>query len=232
MKGFGIEIKNDLLDPKHIDAMGPAVWLYMWLVDKITSITEEGEGIVLGGRPIIFEEVEKELGISRDTYTRWIDRLKKYPYILSDRKTYGISFKVFKAHKRFGNRIRKNAESHIPHKRDSDSAQTRNPDSAQTPNVLYTEQKNSTGQNKHPFESFWGIYPKKVDKKKSEQKWNHLKESDRELIMSDVPKRALSDSWKKGYVPNPTTYLNGERWNDEIISGRASTYGGVSSYKV
>jgi hypothetical protein len=27
MKGFGIEIKNDLLDPKHLEHMGQAVWL-------------------------------------------------------------------------------------------------------------------------------------------------------------------------------------------------------------
>jgi len=81
MKGFGIEIKNDLLDPKHIKAMGPSVWLYMWLVDKMTSISEDQIGSILGGKPIKYEEVEKELGISQDTYTRWIAKLEEYPYI-------------------------------------------------------------------------------------------------------------------------------------------------------
>lgn len=232
MKGFGIEIKNDLLDPKHIDAMGPSVWLYMWLLDKITSITEAGEGIILGGRPIVFDEVQRELGISPDTYTRWIDRLQKYPYISADRKTYGISFKVLKSYKRFGNRIRKNAESQIPHKHPQDSALLRNIDSAKPRNVLYTEQKNITVQNTpFPFEEFWNLYPKKVEKKKTEDKWKRLNAETREKIMKDLPNRMQSDLWKKGFVLNPMTYLNGERWNDEI-SQPSPLFGRIKSHKI
>ena len=111
MKGFGIEIKNDLLDPKHVENMGQAVWLYMFLVDKMTSITEQGVGKVLGGKPIKYTEIKAELGISQDTYSRWIEKLAKYPYIEITRTPYGISFRVLKAYKRFGKRIRTNAES-------------------------------------------------------------------------------------------------------------------------
>ena len=101
MKGFGIEIKNELLEPKHIEAMGSAVWLYMWLVDKMTSINEAGVGKVLGGRPVKYEEVKEELGIHQNTYTQWIEKLLEYPYIETDRAPYGIVFRVLKAHKRF-----------------------------------------------------------------------------------------------------------------------------------
>lgn len=114
MKGFGIYIKNALLDPKHVEAMGQAVWLYMWMIDHMTSIDEKGIGKVLGGRPVKYEEIEKELGISQDTYTRWIARLEEYPYIISTRTPYGIVYKVLKAEKRFrkdAERIRNNAES-------------------------------------------------------------------------------------------------------------------------
>ena len=52
MKGYFIEITNNLLDPKHQKAMKESVWLFMWLIDKMTSITEEGIGRVLGGKPI------------------------------------------------------------------------------------------------------------------------------------------------------------------------------------
>lgn len=102
MKGFGIEIKNNLLEPKHIENMDVAVWLYMWLVDKITSIDENGIGRVLGGRPVKFNEVKDELGISQNTYTRWIDKLLSYPYIEVKYAPYGIIFSVYKAHKKFG----------------------------------------------------------------------------------------------------------------------------------
>lgn len=113
MKGFGIYIKNNLLDPKHVEAMGQAVWLYMWMIDHMTSIDEKGVGKVLGGRPVKYDEIEKELGISQDTYTRWIDKLEEYPYIVTTRTPYGIVYRVLKADKRFrkdSGRVRKSAE--------------------------------------------------------------------------------------------------------------------------
>lgn len=124
MKGFGIEIKNDLLEAKHVDSMGQAVWLYMWLIDHMTSINEDGVGLILGGKPIKYLEISRELGISQDTYTRWIDKLLEYPYIIITRASYGIVFKVLKAKKRFrtnavvipherGRRFRTNAERTI-----------------------------------------------------------------------------------------------------------------------
>lgn len=115
MKGFGIEIKNHLLEPKHVENMGTAVWLYMYLIDKITSVNEDGVGKVLGGKPLKYSEVKDELGISKDTYTRWIKKLEEYPYIESTLAPYGYSFKVLKAYKRFRKnhepkRFRKNHE--------------------------------------------------------------------------------------------------------------------------
>lgn len=118
MKGFGIEIKNTLLDPKHVDNMGQAVWLYMFLIDKITSVGEDEIGIVLGRKPITYKEVKEELGISQDTYTRWVAKLEAYPYIQAIRTPHGFSFRVYKAYKKFGKRIRKTSES--------DSAEMRN----------------------------------------------------------------------------------------------------------
>lgn len=90
--------------------MGSAVWLFMWLLDKVTSIDEKGTGKVLGGKPIKFEEVETELGISQDTYTRWIQKLSEYPYIETTRTPYGITFKILKTFKHFKKRFRKNAK--------------------------------------------------------------------------------------------------------------------------
>lgn len=108
MKGFYITIKNGLLDPKHFKAMGGdkgsgAVWLFLWLLDKMTIIDEEkGEGKVLGGRPVKFEEIEKELGISRTTYVEWTKLLRQSNYIKTTRTPYGLAFVVYKAFKVFG----------------------------------------------------------------------------------------------------------------------------------
>jgi len=101
MKGFGIYIQNDLLEPKHVKSMRNAVWLYMWLIDHMTSISEEQVGLVLGGRPVKYEEVAAELGIARNVYCEWVEKLRAYPYIETTRTPYGIVFRVFKAKKRF-----------------------------------------------------------------------------------------------------------------------------------
>lgn len=107
MKGFFITIKNGLLDPKHIKAMQGdkgvgTVWLFLWLLDKMTIIDHEiGEGKVLGGKPISYEEIEKDLGISRRTYARWINILREGKYITTKRTPYGIIFIVHKAFKVF-----------------------------------------------------------------------------------------------------------------------------------
>lgn len=104
MKGFGIYVKNDLLEAKHIESMGTAVWLYMWFLDKMTSIGEDGIGKVLGGKPVIFEEVQQALGITERTYRRWIATLKKSGYINITRTPRGLSVSVNKAAKIFGKR--------------------------------------------------------------------------------------------------------------------------------
>ena len=105
MKGFYIEITNNLLDPKHRAAMKESVWLFMWFLDKMTSIDERGVGKVLGGKPIKYEEVKIDLGISVRTYRRWVDQLEEKRYINQKRTPYGCVITVNKARKRFGRSV-------------------------------------------------------------------------------------------------------------------------------
>jgi len=107
MKGFYISIKNGLLDPKHFEKMKGektgTIWLFLWLLDKMTLMDEEkGEGKVLGGRPVKFEEFHKEIPISRTTYVEWVKILRDENYIKTERTPYGLIFTVFKAFKVFG----------------------------------------------------------------------------------------------------------------------------------
>lgn len=108
MKGFGIEIKNDLLEKKHVEGMGISVWFYMWLIDKMTSIDEEGVGKILGGKPIKYADVAEELGVSMRTYRRWTTMLENAGYINTVNAPYGLVITVNKAHKRFGKSYAKN----------------------------------------------------------------------------------------------------------------------------
>ncbi len=75
----------------------------------------------------------------------------------------------------------------------------------------------------HPFDAFWSLYPKKVERKKSEEKWGRLPAVARAEIVADIPKRKLGRQWREGFVPNPTTYLNGERWRDQIETVKSNS---------
>lgn len=70
------------------------------------------------------------------------------------------------------------------------------------------------------FDAFWEAYPKKVEKKRARQKWVSRK-LDRiaDQILADIQARKEKDrKWLEGYIPNPTTYINGDRWEDAIES--------------
>jgi hypothetical protein len=101
MKGFGIYVKNNLLEPKHVENMGESIWLYLWLLDKMTSVNENGIGKVLGGQPVSAGMLQDELGLSERTYRRWVDKLRSTGYIRTLRTPYGLVITVSKAEKIF-----------------------------------------------------------------------------------------------------------------------------------
>jgi len=74
------------------------------------------------------------------------------------------------------------------------------------------------GQTEWPFDLFWKVYPKKRKKKTSHEIWKRKKlDPVVDLLIADVKNRIENDSrWTSGYVPDPTTYLNQERWDDEL----------------
>ncbi|GMB10614.1 MAG: hypothetical protein NkDv07_0461 [Candidatus Improbicoccus devescovinae] len=69
------------------------------------------------------------------------------------------------------------------------------------------------------FEKFWSAYPKKVAKQAAFKAFNRIKpdsEVTRE-ILEGVAKWQNSGNWADmQFVPNPATFLNGRRWEDEI----------------
>lgn len=70
------------------------------------------------------------------------------------------------------------------------------------------------------FDDFWNCYPKKKAKADALKAWKKNKcHAMAEEIIFDVCDRSEHDpSWAdKQYVPNGATYLNGKRWEDEII---------------
>lgn len=68
------------------------------------------------------------------------------------------------------------------------------------------------------FADWWAVYPHKTGRKPCEAKWKAAGlDAIADTLIADTLKRATKDSgWLGGYVPNPLTYLNQERWNDDL----------------
>jgi hypothetical protein len=69
---------------------------------------------------------------------------------------------------------------------------------------------------KVPFEKFWEIYDKKIDRKKCEPKWNRLTKQEQENCIAKMPIYIDSTPDKK-YRRDPETYLNNKSWENEVI---------------
>ncbi len=80
-------------------------------------------------------------------------------------------------------------------------------------NNVNEKDKDKEKDNK-AFEMFWNNYPKKTDKKKAIILFNKLSKAKKKLATVDCKLR-FSETEKK-YIPAPTTYLHGERWEDEL----------------
>ena len=69
------------------------------------------------------------------------------------------------------------------------------------------------------FNKFWGAYPKKVAKSTAEKSFKKLKVDDELLIkmLHSLEVHKQSKQWQdRQYIPNPSTWLNQKRWEDEV----------------
>jgi len=85
------------------------------------------------------------------------------------------------------------------------------------------------------FDVFWKEYPKKVTKTESEKKF--IKICKNEQIFKEIMeglKKHKELNWNyidKQFIPNPLTWLNQERWKDDVIDLRPKTPTKQKEYK-
>ena len=69
------------------------------------------------------------------------------------------------------------------------------------------------------FDLFWKTYPRKVAKKDAIRAWSRIAPKFYPVIMVALDRHKNLTAWKsKGglFIPYAATWLNGERWEDEI----------------
>lgn len=67
------------------------------------------------------------------------------------------------------------------------------------------------------FDTFWRAYPKKVGKLEAQRAWHKATRTGATVgtVLTALAWQKASDQWRRGYIPNPSTYLNQGRWMDE-----------------
>ena len=70
------------------------------------------------------------------------------------------------------------------------------------------------------FATFYTAYPKKVGKPAALKAWRSqkVKPDEVQLILRDIARRKATQDWQKDngqFIPNPSTYLNQRRWEDQ-----------------
>lgn len=94
-------IRGGLWDDAHLERMGPAVWLFGWLVHRQTR-ERHGIGLVLGGSPLTYQIISQDTGMAIRTLKRWMTRLVRGGYVRITHTTHmRMVIEIAKA-KKFG----------------------------------------------------------------------------------------------------------------------------------
>lgn len=77
--------------------------------------------------------------------------------------------------------------------------------------------------NRQSFVDFWKAYPRKVARSDAQKAWIKLKVDSTLLatILRAIEEQKLTADWQKDggkFIPHPTTWLNGRRWEDEVTT--------------
>lgn len=68
------------------------------------------------------------------------------------------------------------------------------------------------------FETFWDAYPRKAAKKAARAAFARVN-PDHVLftqMLDAIATQKVSRQWREGFIPHPATWLNGERWTDDV----------------
>lgn len=153
---------------------------------------------------------------SRDKVRRYLKRLESDGDIIQQNNEVTtiitiVKYDLWQGHKFVNNTTNNTSEKHQKNIKQD----TYNKDNKDNKENIYSS-----------FELFWSEYPKRTSKKKTQELWVKLSPSEElvEKIITSLRKQKESSQWQNlQYVPYPTTWLNQERWNDEIIKQQSQS---------
>lgn len=90
---FYVGVMTGLFSKRHADIMGEAIYIYGYLLSKVTGWNKTFHvGAILSGRPIKLKFIEEETGFPSRTIRRHIKKLEEYGYIFTLRSARGMKY--------------------------------------------------------------------------------------------------------------------------------------------
>lgn len=83
------------------------------------------------------------------------------------------------------------------------------------------------------FDRFWTAYPKKVGKGAAQKAFAKVK-TPVDILIAAIETQKLSEQWQKSngqFIPNPATWLNQGRWEDEVSTAECAGFTYNDSYE-
>jgi hypothetical protein len=91
--------------------------------------------------------------------------------------------------------------------------------------ALRQVENNSDPEKWNTFDTLWTLYPRRVARKDAEKAWMRLDEKQRaDAIEALVAWRKIWAQKDIQYIPHASTWLNGERFYDELPVNNAPTH--------
>lgn len=157
---------------------------------------------------ISLSQFEKYTGLKRPNICRALNKLKSMNLISIIKKDNGNIYK-FNKHYELWLPLSKKITNKIIIKKDKKSLSKK----------IHTKYNSTKNNDISIFASFWELYPKKVAKKTAVKAFEKIN-PDKTLLqqmLKAIENQTKSKQWQdKQYIPHPATWLNRERWNDEI----------------
>jgi hypothetical protein len=105
---------------------------------------------------------------------------------------------------------------------DTPKEEVRPPKAQNAPVIEENKKKNTENapDEINTFEKFWKTYPRKVGKGNAERAWTSaVKKATPEAILAALKNQLpVFDQRDKKFVPHPATWLNGQRWEDDVAA--------------
>lgn len=194
-------------------------------------VTADDYGCV-DGRPVL---LKNELFPTKDNVTRKSveDAIRKLVSagLLRAYEVNGMPYLLFptwEKHQRIRNKRRKYPE---PTEKDFLTASCCQmtadcPPESESESKSESESESESNPRAGAFAEFWAAYPRKVGKEAARRAFAKVPKEAWPLLVPAVNAQKLSRQWQKDggqYIPNPATWLNQGRWEDEAGPAQAQT---------